>query len=149
MKRAISLILMVLIFISIFTSAYAAGPSGKSPTFEGRFLPRITASYFRVCDADGKLVKYLLVDDIICTNVNDLDKYLPIHNLLYVFYFSANYELKEGEYIEFPIQFRTERNLFAYVNEIENILEIENIIEDYWMLKITEYGDIVITVSDE
>lgn len=149
MKRTISFILVMLIFISMFASAYAAGPSSKSPTFEGRFIPRITASYFRVCNAEGKLVKYISVNDVTCEGVESIDKYLSIRNLLYVFKFSTTYELKEGEYVEFPIQFRTERDLFAYVDKTNTELEIENIIEDNWILKITEYGIIIITVGDE
>ena len=103
----------------------------------------------RLAHAEGKLVKYLSVNDITCKGVEDIDKYLSIHNLLYVFEFSSTYELKEGEYIEFPVQFRTERDLFAYVDKTNTKLEIENIIEDNWILKITEYGIIIITVGDE
>ena len=58
MKKIVSLALIIILLISISSIAFAAG----SPTLESRFVPRITASYFRVCDAEGRLVRYLSID---------------------------------------------------------------------------------------
>ena len=144
MKKIISLALIIIILISISSVAFAAG----SPTLESRFIPRITASYFRVCDVEGKLVRYLSIDEITLKSVN-LNKYNKIENLLYAFYFSSTYELKDGEYVEFPLQFKTENELKAYVNEEENELIIDKIVNDYWMLHISEYGEIIVTVVEK
>lgn len=150
MKRIISFILAMLLIAGLAGTAFAAGEKKvASPTMEWSLVPNIFSSYFKVCDANGKLVRYLSVDEITCEPPENLKELIKIKNLLYAFNFSSTYELKEGEYIEFPFQFRTERTLSSYVYETENELKVEKIIDAYWMLYITEYGTIIVTVNEE
>lgn len=150
MKRIISFILAMLLIAGLAGTAFAAGEKKfASPTMEWRFVPNIFSSYFKVCDANGKLVRYLSVDEITCEPPENLKELIKIKNLLYAFNFSSTYELKEGEYVEFPFYFNTERNLNSYVNESKNELKIEKIIDAYWMLYINEYGTIIVTVNEE
>ena len=150
MRKIISFVLILMILLSLTTVAFAAT---KSPTVEAVFVPQIIASYFRVCDANGQTVKYLPVDEITCEPVDNIMDYSTIPNLLFVFQFSSTYELKEGEYIEFPIHFNffdLETELSARMdNEEQTELEIVKIIPNYWMLNITEYGIIVVTIDEK
>ena len=149
MKKIISFVLVLMILLSLATIAFAA----KSPSVEAVFVPQVIASYFRVCDADGQTVRYLSVDEITCETVDNIMEYSKIPNLLFVFQFSSTYELKEGEYIEFPIHFNffdLETELSARMdNEEQTELEIVKIIPNYWMLNITEYGIIVVTIDEK
>ena len=147
MKKFVSIILVLMILLSLSTVAFAV--TTKSPTVEAVLVPPIMTAYFRVCDSDGNLVRYLSRDEITCEQIDDIRDYSKIPNLLYAFKFSSTYELKEGEYIEFPIYFNAIENLElkAYVNEVENELVIEKILDTFWMLNITEYGIIVITAE--
>ena len=148
MKKFISFMLVVILLMSMATVAFAV--TTKSPSVEAIFTPQVLASYFKVCDSEGKLVRYLSRDEISFDGVKDFSKYSAIPNLLYAFTFSSAYELKEGEYIEFPIYFNAaiELELKAIVEETQNELEVIPIVEDYWMINITEYGTILVTVIE-
>lgn len=147
MKRIVSFLLIMVLIISLSSMAFAV----KSPGVEALLLPPITNAYFKICNADGQLVRYLSVDDIKCAPIEDVENYIKIPNLLYAFNFSSVYELKDGEYIEFPIYFNNliDLELDAMVLETEHQLTINKIIDHYWMLNITEYGNIIITIIPE
>ena len=141
MKKIISIFLMLIVVFATFAPmAIAAG----SPTAEMAFLPRTNTSVFRVCDIDGKTVRYLTADEIKVTAAPPTkDNY--VKNLLYSFEFESSYELKDGEYIEYPFQFRCiNSTLVATINGNSAILEFFD--PDYWTLHITEYGLVQVVV---
>ena len=147
MKKLISFILILVLLLSFSTVAFAA--IVKSPTVESVLVPPVTVGYFRVCDSDGNLVRYLSCDNVTCEEVDDVKDFAKIPNLLFAFKFNSTYELKDGEYIEFPIYFNAvqDLNMEAYMFETENELVIEKILDSFWMLNINEYGIIVITAT--
>ena len=148
MKKFVSFILILVLLMGMATTAFAV--TTKSPSVEEIFTPQMLASYFKVCNSEGKLVRYLSRDEISFSGIDNFSKYSKIPNLLYAFTFSSTYELKDGEYIEFPIQFKPaiELELKAIVEETETELEIIPIVEDYWMINITEYGTILVTIIE-
>ena len=144
MKKLISFILILVLLLSLSTVAFAVT---KSPTVESVLMPSIMNGYFRVCDSDGNLVRYLSRDKVTCEEVDNIKDFAKIPDLLFVFKFNSAYELKDGEYIEFPVYFNGVKDLDmeAYMFETENELVIEKILDSFWLLNINEYGTIVIT----
>lgn len=144
MKKLLSFILILVLLLSLSTVVFAVT---KSPTVESVLVPPIMNGYFRVCDSNGNLVHYLSRDKVTCEEVDNIKDFAKIPDLLFVFKFDSAYELKDGEYIEFPVYFNGVQDLDmkAYVVETENELVIEKILDSFWMLNINEYGTIVIT----
>ena len=149
MKKIISLLLITILILSFAATAFAV----KSPTIEEMFVPKTTfnTGFYRVCNSEGQTVKYLSSKDVTCESLDNLMDYSTIPGLIYAFNFSSTYELQDREYIEFPINLFVTKgfNLNAIMDKTETELVIERILDDYWMLHVSEYGVILITIVEE
>lgn len=147
MKKFISLVLVVMLICAISVTSNADLTSSSPNTYD-LFFPSTFPSYFKVCNSNGGLSRYISSADFICEKIDSFDEYKDIENLIYAFRVSSNYELKDGEYIEFPIYFETANEdvmLKAEIYETHHAMPLYPMVDNYWMINITEYGTLIVS----
>lgn len=109
MLRKIVSIFLVFVFtiflmgyiIPVANADYFPSPTVSEKDLRVRYLPNIATNLYRVCDSDGRFVKFINFKDVSIELMDDLTDIQS--NDKFVFKITIDTELNDGEYVELVI----------------------------------------------